>query len=165
MTDSLTLAARSSRVDATTAFDHRWNDPEFAEQWAEACRHAYDLLEARAFQLSVEGNLEPVYYMGVIVDYVRKFDSKLMIEMLRAKRPEIYKTPGVNVNVAAQGSVFVLTEAERKELQKAHRELLADIDAARAAQLAAPPGPPAEASHTCEENDKDVINTGDHPAK
>lgn len=57
--------------------------------------------------------MEPVYYMGVVVDYVRKFDSKLQIEMLRAKRPETFKTPGVNVNVGVKGDVFVLTEEQR----------------------------------------------------
>ena len=66
--------------------------------WADASRIAVDLLQARAFQRAVEGDLEPIHYMGVVVDYVRKFDSKLQIEMLRARRPETFKTPGVNVN-------------------------------------------------------------------
>ena len=41
----------------------------------------------------MEGDVEPVYYMGVVVGYVRKYDSKLVIEMLRAYRSDRFKTP------------------------------------------------------------------------
>ena|SRR5215813_6494085 len=64
---------------------------------------------------------EPVYDMGVLVDYVRKFDSKLQIEMLRAYRPDRFKTPGTQVNIGTKGDVFVLTEEQRHELQAINR--------------------------------------------
>jgi hypothetical protein len=92
--------------------------------WAQACERAVDLLEARAFQRALEGDLEPVYYMGVPVDYVRKFDSRLQIEMLRANRSDKFKTAGVQVNLATKGDVFVLTEEQRHELQRINREWL-----------------------------------------
>jgi len=59
--------------------------------------------------------------MGVLVDYVRKFDSKLQIEMLRAYRPDRFKTPGTQVNIGTKGDVFVLTEEQRHELQAINR--------------------------------------------
>jgi hypothetical protein len=62
--------------------------------------------------------------MGKPVGYVRKFDTRLQIEMLRAYRPEQFKTPGVNVNVGVNGNAFVLTEAERHELIRINREWL-----------------------------------------
>jgi hypothetical protein len=62
--------------------------------------------------------------MGVVVDYVRKFDSKLQIEMLRAYRPDRFKTPGTQVNIGTRGDVFVLTEEQRHELQRINREWL-----------------------------------------
>jgi hypothetical protein len=124
VTNSPTLAARAARVHRDTAFEHRKQDPEFAKFWADACERAVDLLEARAFQRAVEGDLEPVYYMGVVVDYVRKFDSRLQIELLRAKRPGTFKTPGVNVNVGVKSDVFVLTEEQRHELMRINREWL-----------------------------------------
>ena len=70
----------------------------------------------------MEGDVEPVYYMGVVVGYVRKYDSKLVIEMLRAYRPNRFKTPGVNLNVATKGDVFVLTEDARHELMELNQE-------------------------------------------
>jgi hypothetical protein len=106
------------------AYQHRERDKEFAQQWDEAIETALDLLHARVFQRCLEGDLEPVYYMGVVVDYVRKFDSKLQIEMLRAYRPDRFKTPGTQVNIGTKGDVFVLTEEQRHELQRINREWL-----------------------------------------
>jgi hypothetical protein len=82
-------------------------------QWQEAIAHFADLLEARTTQLTLEGNIEPVYYMGVVVGYIRKFDSKLQIEMLRAYKPERYKTPGIAPVIDARQNIFVLTEEQR----------------------------------------------------
>ena len=62
--------------------------------------------------------------MAVPVSYIRKYDSKLQIEMLRAYRPDRFKTAGVNVNIGAKGDIFVLTEEQRHELQEIHRRSL-----------------------------------------
>jgi hypothetical protein len=124
VTNSPTLAARVARVHRDTAFEHRKQDPEFAVLWSNACEHATDLLEARAFQRALEGDLEPVYYMGVPVDYVRKFDSRLQIEMLRGLRPDRFKTAGVNVNIGTKGDIWVLSEEQRHELMAINRAYL-----------------------------------------
>jgi hypothetical protein len=106
------------------AYDHRKNDPEFAKQWDEAIENALDLLHARVFQRCLEGDLEPVYYMGEPVGYIRKFSDKLQIELLRAWKPDRFKTAGVDVNVGTRGDVFVLSEAQRHELRNINREWL-----------------------------------------
>ena len=74
-------------VSRDTACDHRKGDAEFSKQWAEAQEHAVDLLHARVWQRALEGDIEPVFYIAVPVPYLRKYDSKLPIEMLRADRP------------------------------------------------------------------------------
>ena len=122
MCHSPELAARHIRISCQMAYYHRKHDSEFAKQWDEAREYGIEMLHARAFQRSLEGDLEPVYYMGRIVDYVRKFDSRLQIEMLRAHRPDKFKTAGVEVNLATKGDVFVLTEAQRHELMEINRE-------------------------------------------
>jgi hypothetical protein len=104
MCHSPELAARHTRVSCQTAYYHRKHDPEFAKQWDEAREYGIEMLHARAFQRALEGDLEPVYYMGVVVDYVRKFDSRLQIEMLRAHRPDKFKTAGVSVNVGSRAT-------------------------------------------------------------
>jgi hypothetical protein len=60
--------------------------------------------------------------MGKVVGYVRKYDSRLQIEMLRAHRPDQFETAGVNLNLGVKGDVFLLTEEQRLELQEINRE-------------------------------------------
>src|SRR6266478_5841930 len=62
--------------------------------------------------------------MGVCVGYVRKFSDKLQIEMLRAYKPDTFKTPGTNVNIGTKRDVFVLTEEQRHRLMEVNREFL-----------------------------------------
>jgi hypothetical protein len=104
------------------AYYHRKHDPEFAKQWDEAREYGIEMLHARAFQRALEGDVEPVYYMGVPVGYIRRFDSKLQIEMLRAHRPDKFKNSGTQVNIGTKGDIFVLTEEQRLELQRINRE-------------------------------------------
>jgi hypothetical protein len=55
---------------------------------------------------------------------VRKFDSRLQIEMLRALKPETFRTPGVHggVNVHTGDQVLVLDEATRMKIIEARRK-------------------------------------------
>jgi hypothetical protein len=124
MCHSPELAARHTRISCQMAYYHRKHDPQFAKQWDEAREYGIEMLHARAFQRCLEGDLEPITYMGVIVGYVRKFDSRLQIEMLRAYRPDRFKTPGTQVNIGTRGDVFVLTEEQRHELMRLNREWL-----------------------------------------
>src|SRR5437773_10550111 len=117
LTNSPTLAARFARTTKQTAYNHKKQDSEFAEQWQEAIDHAVELLHARTFQRALEGDLETVYYMGKPVGYIRKFDSRLQMELLRAYKPDTFKTAGTTVNIGAKGDIFVLTEEQRHELQ------------------------------------------------
>jgi hypothetical protein len=126
LTRSPTLSARMARITKETAYQHRRQDEEFAAQWQEAEADAEDLLHAQAFRRALEGDCEPIFYMGTIVGYVRKYDSKLQIEMLRAYKPDTFKTAGVNVNVDARSNVMVLTEAQRQRLIEYNRQWLLD---------------------------------------
>ena len=91
-----------------------------------AMDYAGELLESRAFQRALEGDIEPVYYMGVAVGHIRKFSDKLQIEMLRAYRPDKFKTPGANVNIGVKGDIFVLTEEQRHILMDVNRQWVLD---------------------------------------
>jgi hypothetical protein len=106
------------------AYYHRKHDPQFAKQWDEAREYGVEMLHARAFQRALEGDLEPIFYNGVRVGYIRKFSDKLQIEMLRAYRPDRFKTPGTQVNIGTRGDIFVLTEDQRHELIRVNREFL-----------------------------------------
>jgi hypothetical protein len=121
---TMVFACKSANVAYNTAKYHRAQDRQFDEQCLAAMDYAGELLESRAFQRALEGDVEPIVYMGVIVGHVRKFDSRLQIEMLRAYKPDRFKTAGVNVNVGVKSDIFVLTEEQRHELQRINREWL-----------------------------------------
>jgi hypothetical protein len=104
ITNNKTLSAGAARVSVQHIHEETKADPDFAALCEEAQAHFIDLLEARATQRVIEGDIEPVFYMGVPVAYIRKFDSKLQIEMLRAYKPDRYKTPGTTVNVGTKGT-------------------------------------------------------------
>jgi hypothetical protein len=126
MTNSALLSARYARVARASVYAHREQDSEFAKMWDEAVEQALDLLHSRVFQRCIEGDLEPIMYMGVPVGWMRKFSDKLQIEMLRAWRPDRFKTPGTSINLATRGDVLVLTEEQRHILMDyKRRELLA----------------------------------------
>jgi hypothetical protein len=124
LTYSPTLAVRFARITKQTVYNHRKWDSEFAEQWKQAVDDAIELLHARAFQRALEGDCEPVFYMGVPCGWIRKFSDKLQIELLRAYKPDTFKTPGTQVNIGTKGDIFVLTEDQRHELIRVNREFL-----------------------------------------
>jgi hypothetical protein len=107
------------------AYYHRKHDPQFAEQWDQAREYGIEMLHARVFQRALEGDCEPIYYKGAIVGHVRKFDSKLQIELLRAYRPNQFKTPGqAPINIDTGNRILVLDEATRMRLIEKRRQAL-----------------------------------------
>jgi hypothetical protein len=124
MTNNVRLSCRQARISRAEVYRERAEDDHFAKQMDEAVETAIDLLQARCWQRALEGDLEPIVYMGVVTGYVRKFSDKIQIEMLRAYRPDRFKTPGTQVNVGTKGDVFVLTEEQRHELMDLNRQWL-----------------------------------------
>jgi hypothetical protein len=89
----MVFACKAANVAYNTAKYHRAQDRQFDEQFLAAMDYAGELLEARAFQRALEGDVEPIVYMGVVVGHVRKFDSRLQIELVREYRPNESKRP------------------------------------------------------------------------
>lgn len=118
------FALRSAGVSYNTFRSHERNDPEFAAQVREAEAQGAQLLHDVCWKRVMEGDLEPVYWQGQIAGYVRKFDTRLQVEFLRAYMSQRFKRPGAQVNIGTKGDVFVLTEEQRHELQRINREWL-----------------------------------------
>jgi len=104
------FALRSAGVSYNTFRADEQNDAEFAAQVREAEAQGAHLLHDVCWKRVMEGDLEPVYWQGQIAGYVRKFDTRLQIEFLRAYMPEKFKRPGTQVNIGTKGDVFVPTE-------------------------------------------------------
>ena len=71
--NNLSLAARAANTTKQTVNVHRNTDKQFAELVAEAKENAIDLLEAVHWRRAMEGDIEPVFYMGVPVAYIHKY--------------------------------------------------------------------------------------------
>jgi hypothetical protein len=130
------FALRSAGVSYNTFRAHERNDAEFAAQVREAEAQGAQLLHDVCWKRVMEGDLEPVYWQGQIAGHVRRFDTRLQIEFLRAYKPERFKRPGTQVNVGMKGGVFVLTEEERHELQRINRQWLEENPPQNAAEPA-----------------------------
>jgi hypothetical protein len=105
---------------------HERSDPEFAAQLKEAEDEGAQLLHAVCWKAVIEGNVEPIYWQGQIVGEVRRYDSRLRIEMLRAHMPDKFKTLGSGAPRVAgdNNQVVICDSAEREKLIAARPEAL-----------------------------------------
>lgn len=84
-------ATAVARIDRTTAYKARANDPVFAEAWDVACEDAADAAEAEAWRRAVEGVDKPVFQGGLCVGTIREYSDGLLTLILKARRPEKYR--------------------------------------------------------------------------
>lgn len=89
-------AAQVCGVHERTVRQHRAKDPVFAAEWDEALESGTQVMEQEAFRRAVHGTTEPVVSAGKYVTDVQKYSDNLLMFMLKARRPEVYRD---NVNV------------------------------------------------------------------
>ena len=70
----------------------RWLESKaYRKQFEEAEDQATEVLEREALRRAVDGRDEPVYFNGVQVGTVKKYSDVLLIFLLKAKRPDVYR--------------------------------------------------------------------------
>jgi hypothetical protein len=111
-------AARAARVAYNTVKAHRLTDPDFEAQCLAAEEHAVELLHDVSMRSAIEGDCESVFWKGIQVGHIRKFDNRLRIEMLRAHMPSKFKTPGSKVSINSGNSPNVGIVIGAKEIEK-----------------------------------------------
>ena len=126
LSHSIVLGCRAAKVSRPTVNLHRRNDPDFDAQVIAAQEHAVELLHDVAFRRALEGDCEPVFWQGIQVGHVRKFDGRLQVEMLRAHMPHRFKTPGAQQPLVAgdNNKVVICDAAERAKLVALRQEAL-----------------------------------------
>lgn len=85
------LAAQEARINKTTAYRWRESDAEFAAAWDEALEEGTDWLEQEAIRRGRDGVRKPIYQSGKLVGHVQEYSDTLLIFMLKARRPEVYR--------------------------------------------------------------------------
>lgn len=94
---TVTSAAEKAGVTRRTIERLRESNASFREAWEEAREESADLLEAEARRRALEGWEEPVFGSGgpgrgtEEVGVVRKYDTTLLIFLLKGERPEKYR--------------------------------------------------------------------------
>ena len=83
-------AANAAGVGRSTAYLWRQEDPEFAAKWDEAVAEGIDRLEDEAFRRAVKGVKRPVYRGGVLVGEITEYSDRLLMFLLKRRRPEVY---------------------------------------------------------------------------
>ena len=78
-------------VSRQTVYAWRESDPAFATAWSIAEEHGTGLLEDEAIRRAMHGTNRPVYQGGKLVGYVRDYSDTLLIVMLKARKPDVYK--------------------------------------------------------------------------
>src|ERR1700686_5060667 len=122
-TDSL----KAAHVSYNTVKLHERNDPDFAAQLKEAEEEGAQLLHSVCFKAALEGNVEPVFFRGRIVGHIRKYDSRMQIELLRAHMPHLFKTPGAQAPVISgdnNNKGMIMTPERQDELIRLRQEAL-----------------------------------------
>lgn len=91
-------ACVAAGVGHSEAYDERQRNPAFAEAWAEVEERTTQRMEREAFRRAVEGWVEREEFEidketgeRIPTLTVTKFDSTLMIFLLKARRPETYR--------------------------------------------------------------------------
>jgi hypothetical protein len=95
-TPSVTHACLAAGINRTRAYEHRKKNPEFAARWEDALGRSIDDLEAKAFQLALNGE-----------DHVA---ANLITWLLRCHRPEVYRERS---EVAVAGGIIFLPTKQK----------------------------------------------------
>lgn len=90
-TASVTASCEIAGIARRSAYEWRDADPQFAADWDAALVRGTDALEDEAIRRARLGVDEPVFYQGEECGTVRKYSDTLLIFMLKARRPEIFR--------------------------------------------------------------------------
>ena len=102
-TGNVTLAARGAGVSRQQAYRTRNRNKTFRRQWEEALEEAVDLLDGEARRRAT-GIKRDIYHAGVVVGEETVYDSALLMFLLKAHRPGLYRD---NVKVEHSGGMEV----------------------------------------------------------
>ena len=90
--------AKACEVAGVARSEHyRWlRYRRYAARFREAEEHATQALETEARRRAMVGTEKPIFYKGHAIAHVRLFSDGLLMFLLKAKRPDIYRDRGPN---------------------------------------------------------------------
>jgi len=106
-------AARITGIPRDTHSKWLQKSAAYREAFQAADDEATEVLEKEALRRAVEGREETVYFNGVPVGTVKKYSDVLLIFLLKAKRPDVYRErydARIQANLNVQSAVKVVHE-------------------------------------------------------
>jgi hypothetical protein len=88
---TITEACRRAVVGRSTVYEIREADPDFAARWDAAVESGTEKLEAEAIRRAHRGFSKPVWHKGKRVGVEQQYSDTLLIFMLKARRPDVYR--------------------------------------------------------------------------
>lgn len=101
---SVVDASEIAGVSTATPYRRRVDDKEFSRAWQEAANIGTEFLEQEAARRAYHGTIKPVFHKGEICGHVREYSDTLMIFLLKARKPQVYRE---GIEEGSRGS-FVL---------------------------------------------------------
>lgn len=105
---TVVAACKSTGVPRSTAYKWRQRDEAFALQWADVERATTERMEREAYRRAVEGVKRDVYHQGQVVGAERHYSDVLLIFMLKARKPDMYRdnvTVKQDIKITAGGAM------------------------------------------------------------
>jgi hypothetical protein len=90
-TGNVSASCRKAKITRQNAYLARDADEVFNAAWEEALIIATEALELEARRRAQLGVDEPVFHQGMQVGAVRKYSDTLLIFLLKAHKPEMYR--------------------------------------------------------------------------
>ena len=118
---TVSRACEQAGIVRSTAYDARANE-DFARAWDEIENETTDAMEREAYRRGVEGVSEPLVSAGKLVTNVQKYSDTLLIFMLKARKPAVYRE---NVKIEHSGQIDGKHEIEIPNTADRRGEVLA----------------------------------------
>ena len=121
-TASVCESLRRAGVPRASVYRRRARDRKFAADWEEALSVGLDLLRDEALRRAVDGVERPVFHGGAQIGRVRDTSDRLLMFLLQAHRPEIYRAPSPAETAAAKAETGTESKLRAAEIEAAKRE-------------------------------------------
>lgn len=139
---NITKAAKLAGIDRVSHY--RWANnqdswPEYPDKFQEAHAEAIEVLEAEARRRAVHGTAKPVFYQGEQCGTVQEYSDTLLIFLLKAAKPAMYRDNPMIAPVANGNISIEIVYAEDRGKAEAIEGRIVDQDTPGLAALAQSP--------------------------
>jgi hypothetical protein len=118
-------ALRATGYKRQRVYEWRTADEGFRRRWAEAIDQAVELMEAEADRRALEGVPKPIMYQGEQVGEVRGYSDVLLMFLLKALKPSVYREHiRQEITGAGGGPIRHLREVSDEELEQIAKRVL-----------------------------------------